>query len=234
MTSRERWILYPILFLTLGITMRDKVIPPRLTAEEITAERIRCNYIEAGRAECPRLDTFQTDCRVLVVSDGHGREAARLGSIPKGGGRLELFAQDGKNRIAIVGVDEAGTSGMVETLDKTGAPLTQLRCNEAGGVVSAGSRDAKTWVVMGHTGREYGVFAESTELGRRVPLTLPWRFETDKTPTEPVTHDTPDGQVEGAFEEDADSQPEEKSAAEQPAENPAEPHSPQPPPQPEP
>jgi hypothetical protein len=38
MTSRERWIVYPLLFLTLGIAMRDKVIPPQhFVAQAVTA-----------------------------------------------------------------------------------------------------------------------------------------------------------------------------------------------------
>jgi hypothetical protein len=185
MSSRERWILYPLLFLTLGITMRDKVIPPRLTAEEITVDKIRCNYLGAGHAECQRIDALQMDCRILAVVGGTGDNAARLGTASGGGGLLELFGRDGKSPVVLVGADETGQSGMVETLNRAGVPLTQLRSNKAGGVVTAASRDAKTWVVMGHTCNDYGVFAESTVLGRRMPLTLPWRFESEPDEAKP-------------------------------------------------
>ncbi|HEV2971578.1 MAG TPA: hypothetical protein VGY55_16500 [Pirellulales bacterium] len=29
MSDRERWIVYPLLFMTLGMTFRDKIIPPK-------------------------------------------------------------------------------------------------------------------------------------------------------------------------------------------------------------
>ena len=58
MTTRERWIVYPLLFLSLGIALRDKVIPPmhttsfNVTAHEIEADSIRCNKLRAVEAEC--------------------------------------------------------------------------------------------------------------------------------------------------------------------------------------
>jgi len=53
MTRRERWILYPLLFLALGTALRDKVIPTtKLRAVNIVAER----NIEAERIRCNRLD----------------------------------------------------------------------------------------------------------------------------------------------------------------------------------
>ena len=57
MTTRERWIVYPLLFLSLGIALRDKVIPPMhttsfaVTAHKIEADTIRCNTLQAGQAE---------------------------------------------------------------------------------------------------------------------------------------------------------------------------------------
>ena len=48
MTTRERWILYPLLFLTLGIAMRDKVIPARLKAWEITANSVSCGRLDVA------------------------------------------------------------------------------------------------------------------------------------------------------------------------------------------
>jgi hypothetical protein len=52
MSTRERWIVYPLLFLTLGIAMRDQFLPTKrfgavnLKAAEITAQTIHCNNLE--------------------------------------------------------------------------------------------------------------------------------------------------------------------------------------------
>jgi hypothetical protein len=57
MTTRERWIVYPLLFLTLGLALRDKVIPPMqtrsfaVTSREVYTNTLRCGEIKADRAE---------------------------------------------------------------------------------------------------------------------------------------------------------------------------------------
>ncbi|MEE8450452.1 MAG: hypothetical protein V3R99_01015 [Thermoguttaceae bacterium] len=162
MTSRERWVVYPLLFLTLGMTMRDKVWPQRhfmandMTAfGEITAGKITCNQLEVGQAEC----------RLMTLTGRNGRDAIRLGAAPNGTGRLELLATDG-------------------------SVLVTLGGEEAGGVVAAIGRDQDIQLVLGHYDDQYGVFAQSAKVGRRVPLTLPWQFETSLPKKVPV--DGPD------------------------------------------
>jgi hypothetical protein len=59
MTSRERWTVYPLLFLSLGITLKDKV------TKEITTERV--------------------NCRSMVVTDREGKPQISLASTPTGG-----------------------------------------------------------------------------------------------------------------------------------------------------
>jgi hypothetical protein len=59
MTDRERWTVYPLLFLTLGIAVKDKI---------------------AGRATA---DTLL--CNTLVVHDRKGKEQVVISSTPDGG-----------------------------------------------------------------------------------------------------------------------------------------------------
>jgi hypothetical protein len=59
MTSRERWTVYPLLFLTLGITLKDKV------TKEVTTERV--------------------NCRSMYVTDREGKPQIMLGSTSAGG-----------------------------------------------------------------------------------------------------------------------------------------------------
>ncbi|HYW79255.1 MAG TPA: hypothetical protein VE890_06735 [Thermoguttaceae bacterium] len=184
MTSRERWVVYPLLFLTFGMTMRDKVWPqPHFIANdmtafgEITAGKIICSQLDVGRATAQRLESIQSECQLLTLSDQHGRNAIRLGSGSNGTGRLELLATDGDVLVALGG-DEVGESGRVETFADGGVPQTQLRSTEAGGLVTAIDAEENIWLILGHYADQYGVFAESAEARRRVPLTIPWRFET--------------------------------------------------------
>jgi hypothetical protein len=59
MTDRERWTVYPLLFLTLGIAVKDKLL--RLS----------------------NVDTVL--CNKLVVHDGKGNEKVTISSTPVGG-----------------------------------------------------------------------------------------------------------------------------------------------------
>ena len=46
MSSRERWIVFPLLFLALGVSLRDKLIPPnRSQAVEVHAESVVCRRL---------------------------------------------------------------------------------------------------------------------------------------------------------------------------------------------
>ncbi len=42
MSNRERWVVYPLLFLSLGVALRDKV------KTEINIEQIACVAIRGG------------------------------------------------------------------------------------------------------------------------------------------------------------------------------------------
>jgi hypothetical protein len=64
MTDRERWTVYPLLFLTLGIAVKDKI---------------------AGRSTA---DTVL--CETLVVHDRKGKEQVVISSTPVGGQMLTL------------------------------------------------------------------------------------------------------------------------------------------------
>lgn len=53
MSTRERWIVYPLLFLALGVALRDKIVPVHkiVISQEIRARTIRCGELEAERAK---------------------------------------------------------------------------------------------------------------------------------------------------------------------------------------
>jgi hypothetical protein len=59
MSSRERWTVYPLLFLTLGIALKDKVT------------RV--------------VNTEQITCRRLFVTDPMGNTQVVIGATPQGG-----------------------------------------------------------------------------------------------------------------------------------------------------
>ena len=74
MSDRERWTVYPLLFLALGLAMRAVLVPP---------------------AEIGELDVVRLLCREIVVRDGEGRVMLHLGRITDGGGRIEINDPEG-------------------------------------------------------------------------------------------------------------------------------------------
>lgn len=87
MSQRERWILYPLLFLALGTSLRDKLIPSRLRPLSVDAVTVRCAQLE--------------------VVDADDRTALRLGAVEQAG-YVELYDKFGRS-VLLLGPDENGT-----------------------------------------------------------------------------------------------------------------------------
>jgi hypothetical protein len=64
MTDRERWAVYPLLFLTLGIALKDKLI----------------GVINVERVECASLL-----CKAVLVTDPGGKQQVVVSSNAEGG-----------------------------------------------------------------------------------------------------------------------------------------------------
>jgi hypothetical protein len=69
MTIGERWKVYPLLFLTLGITVKDKLI----------------KVVSTDNVVCKAVSTDKVICNLLVVTDPKGREQALISATPAGG-----------------------------------------------------------------------------------------------------------------------------------------------------
>ncbi len=126
MSTRERWIVYPLLFLTLGIALRDKILPPThfgdmgmaLKAGEIDVRRIRCSEIQAGRAIFNQLEAGRSQCRELIVIGPTGRPTIIAYTDPKTyNGAIETFSADGRPLVLLRSTD---AGGLVGTLNPSG------------------------------------------------------------------------------------------------------------------
>jgi hypothetical protein len=69
MTIGERWRVYPLLFLTLGIAVKDKLI----------------KVVSTDNVVCKAVNTEKVICNLLVVTDPKGREQALISATPAGG-----------------------------------------------------------------------------------------------------------------------------------------------------
>jgi hypothetical protein len=165
MSTRERWIVYPLLFMTLGIAMRDKVIPPvrlgslgaQLQARDTVSQRIRCRELQVERVVCNRLD----------VNNGPNQPP-----------------------VVVLGSDNNTHAGFVETLNTEGMTQVRLFSTDTGGIVSTIGRAGKAALLLGDTGQNLGVTLEVPEFHRRFPL-LSASSPVENKPTAPPQGQSP-------------------------------------------
>lgn len=125
MSERERWTIYPLLFLALGASLKDKILPDR----DIEATLIRCQQLEVvdrDREVKARMNAnllaapliLARDARILGAND---EPRISLGTNPHDAPRLEFFGNDRKP-VLLLATDEENTTGMVITFDANDAP----------------------------------------------------------------------------------------------------------------
>jgi hypothetical protein len=101
MTSRERWTVYPLLFLAIGLAVRSAVLSDG-----------------GAEVETPRLV-----CRELLVQAADGTVLVHAGRVVGGGGgRIEIKDAAGIDAIAI-GTRPEARDGAVEFFDAEGQPI---------------------------------------------------------------------------------------------------------------
>jgi hypothetical protein len=177
MSTRERWIVYPLLFLTLGIVLRDKFVPQRsLRVVELEVENARCNRLELDRLEAGRID-----CQFVKIAGPSGEDRVRMGVAGNDAGMLELCGRDG-TRLLVAGADDSGRAGLLETFAGKGIPLVQVRSGDRGGQITTFQRDKKLWLVLAHEELGSGLFAVQPGPGLLSPLALYPRRPPPDTP----------------------------------------------------
>lgn len=107
MTSRERWTVYPLLFLALGLAFRAVAFP-------------------FDKAVVQRLEAGTVECGEIRVSAHDGTTLVHIGRVKgAGGGRIEIFGGEGQDALAVgTGTEPAG--GVIELFDAAGEPAGRL------------------------------------------------------------------------------------------------------------
>jgi len=67
MSDRERWVIYPLLFLALGSAVVDKIIPSDAKFNKIEAQEIAVNELTSGQIECRQLKGGELEAAKLEV-----------------------------------------------------------------------------------------------------------------------------------------------------------------------
>lgn len=138
MTSRERWTIYPLLFLSLGMGLRS-----RLTGME-TATTVRCQR--------------------LFIVDEAGKPLIAAGA-SRDGSAGEILIQTAAG-IPQVDLGSNGAAGNLRTFGPDGKPLTLLRGSPRGGHLALLRGDQQVVFSLGHDDQESGIFALDIPTGQ--------------------------------------------------------------------
>ena len=165
MSDRERWIVYPLLFLALSLGVRDRLIP-----SDVTFREIKCQRLLVGTADCG-----QVIARDVSVNSAEGDARVRIGSTTARSGTVQIFgprqpASEGSRPDSIMAIPPTH-------------PALLLVATERGGVVRAVSHDGLRRVVLGHESEsamsgllaidDKGRLVARRTSGRRVPWGFP-------------------------------------------------------------
>ncbi len=133
MTDRERWIVYPLLFLALGTTLRDKLGPSTIVCGEVRCERLL--IVDAKDRERVKLSTVQR-------SSSNGELVSS--------GRLEIHGYGGdlKSPAPLIELrsDGSGSRGQIiaRSVDRSSEIDLEARAYGGGRVTLRGQRGQPT------------------------------------------------------------------------------------------
>jgi hypothetical protein len=187
MTTRERWIVYPLLFLALGIALRNQFLPTKkfgamdLKAADLTAQTIHCNNIEIMQeGKCQNLEFGSAQGKRL--STGYAE------SIQSKTGEADFqkitVSDDKEKPVILMGTDPTLKAGKIITMTASGAPQVILGSNTVGGTLSAIGHLGRLQLMLGHEEKVSGLFGLLPQ-GFGNLLTTPWPMQFKMPPGVP-------------------------------------------------
>jgi hypothetical protein len=145
MSTRERWVVYPLLFLALGTAIKPKLVP---------AERVSCRFLE--------------------VVDQELRPRIRLTAGAADEGAIRIINRIGQP-VVVLRTDAATRAGLIETLSDDGKPQTAMMSSATGGEVAAFDLGVRKSVALGHRDGRFGLIETElkTDLETAAPTFVP-------------------------------------------------------------
>lgn len=137
MTDRERWTIYPLLALSIGMQMRDKLLPSAV----FHAPAIHCQALTIGDGDkTPRIVASANGTVQVLGADNKARVV--LGIAPNHAGVVDVRGADGPRRAAML-VDEAQQIGSFATFGSNGHPRVVIAAVDGAGVIDVCSSEGQ-------------------------------------------------------------------------------------------
>jgi hypothetical protein len=134
MSDRERWVVYPLLFLAIGMAT--------MNTAEIQAER----QMKKIETKTPEFDSIR--CKELLVVGENDKPRVTLREATKQDvGLIMVYNSEGKP-VTQLKADNTTGAGLVETASGNGTPQVVLSSNSHGGAVTLFDRVGKNVVQL--------------------------------------------------------------------------------------
>jgi hypothetical protein len=181
MSTRDRWIVYPLLFLALGTAIKPKLVP---------AERVTCRTLEVvdddlrtrirmtaatasddgeirianqlGKSVVVLRADSATQAGLVETLNGNGQVQTIMSSAGGGDGQIKVNNRRGRP-VVMLRADAATRAGLIETLSDEGKLQTAMMSSATGGEIAALDHDSRNTVVIGHRDGRFGLI--QTDLG---------------------------------------------------------------------
>ena len=160
MTSRERWTVYPLLFMTLGIALTGRY---KLTTKEVVCEKLICSNVQ---------------CMGVLVTDAQGHEQVAIFS-DAGGGQVRAKQLTSNRVVADKQVCHDLQCRTILITDVQGHEQVAIFGNDAGGQVRLQGNLTKIRTLLGSTDRLTGLLMVDEQGASRSTAVL-WRFLRDR------------------------------------------------------
>jgi len=172
MSDRERWIVYPLLFLALGVSLRDKFtrsidglmfLNGKSMQMDLQRGVIRAQELDVNRIRCGKLRVEAGPKRPLVVLQG--ASVPTKGDVSRLSGAISVYGQDGKE-IIVLRANHALKGKFIRKSrpgDSDKMVFNVQEVQEEGGMIEVFDGQKLLSLVLAHPVGESGLFAKNRQ-----------------------------------------------------------------------
>ena len=109
MSERERWIIYPLLFLAISAALKDKLVKPSIIkVHRLEAQQIDAKLVSSAVIRTNGISVEDSNQRPKIVMQAVIPKAGDTDGIKRAQGQINVLGADGQNLVAMGGGDIGG------------------------------------------------------------------------------------------------------------------------------
>jgi len=159
MSDRERWVVYPLLFFSIGLSLYNRVAvsQPAITPV-VQCNQLECNSVRvlgANGQEQALLTERGLVAHSVRVTAPDGEDRMILETAPNDAGQLQLLGAEGQLRLSL-GSDTKDNSGALAIFSGSDSPVALVAADGDGGSIGTFTEAGKRLVYITHDAKGSG------------------------------------------------------------------------------